>query len=210
MTDQTHAPFDWNGLYDSFIEGLRERAVGASAPRVGDRFQDFALPDSHGRYVTLGQRLGAGPLVLSFMRGGWCPSCSRELTAWAEAIPRLEALGGHFIAISGEAGGVAESTRCRLAPNAEMLCDIDHGLALALGLAFPLSQDISERYREDGLELSDVYGDSGRLLPIPATFVLDPQGIVTFAFVEPDFRIRPDPAVVMEAVEASMVPVRPR
>lgn len=204
MTNMSQQPaFDWNALYDRFIAGLRNRAVGSAAPQLGDRFPEFALPDSHGHYVNLADRLGAGPVVLSFMRGGWCPHCRRELQAWADAIPQLEALGGRFIAVSGEAGGRAESTRCELAPNAEMLCDIDHGLALALGLTFPISQEMHERYREHGLELADIYGDSGLILPIPATFVLDAAGTVRYACVEPDFRIRPEPAVVLKAVRSS-------
>jgi peroxiredoxin len=209
MTNNSPQPAsDWNDLYDRFIAGLRTSAVGVSAPQPGSRFPQFALPNTVGRYVNLSDRLGAGPLVLSFMRGGWCPHCRSELAAWAEAIPRLEDLGGRFIAVSGEAGGMAETTRCKLAPDAEMLCDIDHGLALALGLTFPLSQEMFDRYHDHGLDLADIYGDSGRLLPVPATFVLDASGIVRYAFVEPDFRIRPEPAVVMAAVEACATPSR--
>lgn len=211
MTNLQSAPaFDWNALYDRFIAGLRSRAVGMTAPRPGERFPEFALPNSLGRFVNLADRLDQGPVVLSFMRGGWCPHCRRELTAWAEAIPRLEQMGGRFIAVSGEAGGVAESTRCKLAPDAEMLCDVDHGLALALGMTFPLSPEMHNRYQESGLDLADIYGNSGRLLPIPATFVLDTTAIVRYAFVEPDFRIRPVPSVVMAAVEQSVRDRPPR
>ncbi|HEX8553702.1 MAG TPA: peroxiredoxin-like family protein [Sphingomonas sp.] len=194
--------FDWDALYDRFVAQLRTRGVGGSAPKLYDRFEPFTLPDSRGRYVDLADRLGTGPVVLSFMRGGWCPYCRGELLAWADAIPRLEAVGGRFIAVSGEAGGRAEVTRCELAPGAEMLCDIDHGLALSLGLAFPVSEELHDRLIDHGLDLSDVYGDSGRILPIPATFVIDSGGVVRYAFTEPDFRVRADPAVVIAVVEA--------
>jgi peroxiredoxin len=203
ITTTPAAPgFDWNALYDRFVGQLRERGVGSNAPKLYDRFESFTLPDSKGRYVDLSDRLGAGPVVLSFMRGGWCPYCRGELLAWHEAIPRLEAVGGRFIAVSGEAGGRAETTRCELAPDAEMLCDIDHGLALSLGLAFPIGGELHQRYAEHGFDLADVYGDSGRILPIPATFVIDSGGVVRYAFVDPDFRVRPDPAVVIAVVEA--------
>ncbi len=199
---QPSAAFDWHGLYDGFIGNLRERGVGRTAPALGDRLEPFVLPNSLGRHVALDDLLGAGPIVLSFMRGGWCPYCRSELNAWAAAMQRLAAVGGRFIAVSGEVGGRAETTRCELAPEAEMLCDIDHGLATALGLAFAISPELRQKYDEHGLSLADIYGDSGRILPIPATFVIDRDGIVRYAFVDPDFRVRADPAVVIAVVEA--------
>ena len=198
----TSAAIDWPGIYDGFIASLRERGIGDSAPGLNDRFEPFVLPNSVGRYVELYDLLDAGPLVLSFMRGGWCPYCREEMKAWAAAGPRLAAVGGRFIAVSGEVGGRAETTRCALAPEAEMLCDIDHGLATSLGLSFGISPALYQNYLDYGLSLADIYGDSGRILPIPATFVLDTSGIVRYAFVEPDFRIRADPAVVIAVVEA--------
>ncbi|QXQ07783.1 AhpC/TSA family protein [Sphingosinicellaceae bacterium] len=204
MTIPTETPaiIDWPQLYDDFVAGLRKHGVGNSAPGLNDRFEPFVLPNSLGRHVDLDELLENGPVVLSFMRGGWCPYCRAEMNAWAAAAPRLAAVGGRFIAISGEVGGRAETTRCALAPEAEVLCDIDHGLATSLGLSFALSPALHQSYLDYGLSLAEIYGDSGRILPIPATFVLDTSGIVRFAFVEPDFRIRADPAVVIAVVEA--------
>lgn len=201
MIPATAAP-DWAGLYDGFVAELRQRGTGGSAPRLGDRLEPFVLPNSAGRYVALDDLLGAGPIVLSFIRGGWCPYCRAELAAWADAIPRLEAVGGRLIAVSSEIGGRAETTRCSLAPGAEMLCDVDHGLATALGLTTIVGAAVHDAYRGAGLDLADIYGDTGRLLPIPATFVIAGDGTVRYAFVEPDFRIRADPAVVIAVVEA--------
>lgn len=196
------APTEWNALYDRFIAHLRQVGVGTAAPRLHDRIDPFTLPNSMGVHVGLERFLGSGPVVMNFMRGGWCPHCRAELRAWEAAIPRLEAVGGRLLAISGEVGGLAETTRCELAPSAEMLCDVDHGLAASLGLTFPVTAELHRRYLEAGLNLADIYGDSGRILPLPATYVIDRDGVVRYAFVELDFRIRADPAVVIAVVEA--------
>lgn len=200
-------PTDWDSVYDEFVARLRERRAGSMAPQLGGNIDPFVLPDSMGRYTALADLLGKGPIVLSFMRGGWCPYCKAELRAWADAMPRLEAVGGRFIAVSGEVGGRAETTRCELSPGAAMLCDVDHGLATALGLTIIVPPGLRQRYIEHGLDLAAVYGDSGQLLPIPATFVIDGLGMVRYAFVEPDFRIRADPAVVIAVVEAITAPM---
>lgn len=189
-------------IYDRFVAHMHDRLAGRSAPRVGTRFPSFTLPSSTGCYVQTEDLLGAGPVVLNFMRGSWCPYCRQELEAWHDALPRLMASAARFIAISPEVGGRAEETRCSLAPQAEMLCDVDMGVALSLGLAVAMTPDLVARYGEEGLDLASIYGGSGYLLPIPATYVLDRDGVVRYAFVEPDFRVRSEPGAVISLIEA--------
>lgn len=193
---------EWDDISNRFIAELRGRQVGANAPQLGEMFPEFTLPDSHGAHISLSELTGTGPVVISFMRGQWCPYCKAELQAWHDAIPRLEAKGGRFVGISAEVGGRAEDFRCHIAPNATMLCDVDHGLALSLGLAFPISEEFHRRYVEAGIDLAGIFGNSGRILPVTATYVIDHNATVRYAFVDPDFRIRADPAEVIAAVEA--------
>lgn len=192
----------WEQPANDLVARLCRHGAGSNAPRVGETFADFMLPDSHGHHVALHQLVGRGPVVLSFLRGRWCPYCTRELKTWHDAMPRLEAAGGRFVAISGETGGRAEEFRREIAPGATMLCDVDHGLATLLGLAFPIGEDLHRRYDEAGLDLGSIFGNSGRILPITATYVIDSQGVVRFAYVDPDFRVRADPSVVIAVVEA--------
>jgi peroxiredoxin len=200
---QTPDPMaEWEDISNRFVAQLRARRTGATAPKVNDAFPPFILPDSQGRHVALADLLGNGPMVLSFMRGRWCPYCKQELKAWNEAMPRLEAEGGRFVGVSAEVGGLAEAFRCDIAPDATMLCDVDHGLATALGLAFPLNDELHQRYVDAGIDLASIFGNSGRILPLAATYVIDRDGIVRYAFVDPDFRVRADPAVVIAVVEA--------
>ena len=53
------------------IEDLRKSGIVDRVVRVGDRAPDFALPDSAGRLVSLGELVVRGPAVLSFFRGRW-------------------------------------------------------------------------------------------------------------------------------------------
>lgn len=191
---------DWTPVYDTFVTGLRRTGVGTAAPRVGERFPDFALPDDRGRYRSLAALLARGPLVLSFNRGGWCPYCRRELTQWRDQVEALGRLGAQFVSIAGETGGRAERLHDFVGPDATVLCDVDHGLALAAGLAFRCGETLRDRYLAVGLDLGALYGNDGWILPVPATYVLDRTGIVRFAFVDPDFRVRAAPEDVLEVV----------
>lgn len=195
---------EWRALYDEFVGTLRRTGVAANAPRPGDVFPSFALPDAAGRYRSLDALLASGPVVLSFNRGGWCPYCAHELRAWNEALPELTDAGGRFVAITPEVGGRAAlmGRLLDLSPDAELLCDVDLGVALACGLAFRMGEPMLRRYRDHGLDLAELYGSASGFMPVPATYVLDEGGVVRFAFADPDFRVRADPAAAIAIVRA--------
>ena len=192
----------WTPLYDGFVQGLRRIGAGAASPRVGEPFPAFSLPNAGGRYRSLDALLADGPLVLSFNRGGWCPYCKGELSAWSAALPSLTAAGGRFAAITPEVGGRAALLGQLLPDDATMLCDVDQGVGLATGLACYIGEPLLRRYAQRGLDLAALYGSASGLLPIPATFVIDAQGIVRYALADPDFRRRAEPTEVVAAVAA--------
>lgn len=192
-------------FFDEIVIALRAAGVGAAAPRVGDLFPDFSLPTAQGGYRRLGDLLEAGPVIVNFSRGRWCPYCAHEVSAWAGMLPDLAQAGVRFVEITGEASGGARALGAVLgaSPHAEVadvLCDIDHGVALSLGLAFFAGDPLLDFYRKAGLDLHGLYGSQSGFLPVPATFALDSAGRVRFAYANVDFRERAEPADVLAAL----------
>jgi len=196
---------DLGPFFDEIVIGLRTAGVGEAAPVAGDVFPDFSLPNTDGGYRRLGDLLETGPVVINFSRGRWCPYCAHEVAAWAEALPALAAKGARFIEITGEVGGGAQALGSVLAAAdhaeiAEVLCDVDHGVALSLGLAFFAGEPLLDFYRERGVDMAALYGSQSGFLPVPGTFAVGQDGVVRFAFVDVDFRNRAEPADVIAAL----------
>ncbi len=192
-------------FFDEIVIGLRAAGVGAAAPVVGDVFPDFSLPNADGGYSRLGELLEAGPVVINFSRGRWCPYCVHEISAWADMLPQLAGAGARFIEITGETGGGARAIGAVLAASdhaatAQILCDVDHGVALSLGLAFFAGEPLLDFYRERGMDFHALYGSLSGFLPVPATFAVGQDGAVRYAFVDVDFRNRAEPAEVIAAL----------
>jgi peroxiredoxin len=185
--------------YDALVAQLVKAGAGRRAPRVGQRFPGFALPDAQGRFHTLAGLLADGrPLVISFHRGLWCPWCRVESAGWGDAAADLAAAGARMVTISAEVAGGAAALARRA--GALALVDVDLGLCLALGLVISILPKLADSYRDGGDDLAAMLGGSGRLLPIPATFLVDADAVVRFAFVDPDFRRRAEPAAVLAAL----------
>jgi hypothetical protein len=108
-------------LVDRFAE-QRARLAGMTFPNAlaaGDRAPQFALPNARGRLVDLAELLAAGPVVLTFYRGAWCPYCNTQLRGLQQALPQLESLGAALVAISPQVpdGSLARAGRTRWRPS---------------------------------------------------------------------------------------------
>lgn len=200
--DAVVAALGFASVYDDFVAHWQILNAGAVMPGVDDAFPDFALPDASGRYRSIQQLQAGRPIVLSFNRGLWCPFCVHELQSWAAASSALEDVGASLVVVTGEIGDGASAVQDVIGPKATLLCDVDHGAALACGLAFPVGEEFKRRYLEIGIDLAAIYGSDGGFLPIPATFVVGEDGRIRYAHIDPDFRLRPEPLDVVAFIAA--------
>lgn len=177
-------------IVDRMIARLADNGVGLSAPKPGQAMPEFVLPDETGRLVTLSQLLASGPLVVSFNRGHWCPYCRLNIDALAKAQPEIAALGAQIVAISPET--VRWSAELKADANApfSILSDVDGGYALEVNLLFWIGDEKREALAAGGNDLARFQGNETWMLPIPATFIVDREGVVRARHVDPDYRRR--------------------
>lgn len=57
-------------------------------------------------------------------------------------------------------------------------------------------------YDKLGFDLQRVNGGHARTLPLPATYVIDRDGTVRWAFVDTDYTTRAEPADILAALDA--------
>jgi len=187
--------------YDRLVQHVIDSGALDDALKAGDRFPDFQLASADGRFVRLADVIAGGPAVLSFYRGEWCPYCSAELNALADAAPEIRAAGATLAAITPEAGGIALRTKVERGFDFEILCDLDNSLALECGLVFRLTEDVRAAYAAKGIDLARIYGNEAGLLPTPATYIVGRDGQIAHAYVDPNFRYRLEPAEIVRVLQ---------
>ena len=141
--------------------------------------------------------------MVSFYRGGWCPYCNLELRALQAALPEFEAAGATLVAISPQTPDETLSTTEKNELGFSVLSDVGSHTSRRYGLVFTLQDDARDLYRSFGNDLTRINGTDSWELPVPATYVIAPNGIVTLAVVDPDYRHRAEPADVVAAVRAT-------
>lgn len=173
----------------------------AHALKEGDTAPDFVLSNTHGKPVSLAALLQKGSVVLSFYRGAWCPFCNIELRALQKALPALRKLGANVVAVSPEKPDFSMPLVERESIEFEVLSDLGNSVARKFGITFPLEGEL-KRISADvfGVDLPKFNGDSSWEIPIPATYLIDPSGVIRLAFVDPEFRNRLEPDEILAAL----------
>jgi len=186
---------------DRLVTRIRENGGGENAPRPGEEMPPFLLPDETGRLVSLKSLLDHGPVAVMFYRGHWCPYCRLNVRAVIQAQDRIKALGAQTVAIMPETQAYAEKFKAEAAAPFPVLTDLDNGYALSLNLAIWLGAEIQRLLSYQ--DMARFHGNDGWILPIPAVFVVDRDGLVKARFVDPDFRRRMEIDDLLEALESA-------
>ena len=187
-----------------FATGIEDRIL-----RAGAAMPQFTLPDAlTGKPVCSADLLALGPLVLKFFRGRWCPYCVTELERWRDLHDELRALGAFLVAISPQTLRQNDFTLQQHGLQFPILSDAGAALAGRFGVAY--SVPAAQRAYYKGILVNIPFVNSGAMykdapesswrLPLPAVFVVRQDGIIAFSEGHADFRVRPEPSDVMEAL----------
>lgn len=141
------------------------------------------------------------PVVLTFYRGGWCPYCNMHLAELRTAEAELAELGFDVWFVSPDKPALlAEGKHSEF--GYKLLSDPGMSAAQAFGIAFRLDDATFERYVGFGNDLNERSGDDHQALPAPATFLIGEDGVIQFGYVNPDYKVRLAPEVLLAAARA--------
>ena len=173
----------------------------AGTARPGDRMPDGKLLDVAGQPTTLAQTLGAGPAVIVFYRGAWCPYCNIALRAYqARLVPALAERGIPLVAISPQTPDGSLSTKEAKDLTFTVLSDPGNQMAGQLGILTAPSQGVRAAQLQLGLDLTQVNADGTTALPMPTVIIADAAGVIRWIDVHRDYTTRSEPDQILQAI----------
>ncbi len=195
-------PEDQQKTVASAFEELMSSNVAVNAKTTGDKAPGFELPNVRGGTLNIRDALAEGPVVLSFYRGSWCPFCNLELNALQQQLPVIRGCGASLIAVSPEKPDASLTHAEKLNLEFDVLSDPGNGVAGAYGLIMTVPESLRPLYLQWGIDLPAANGDDSYQLPVPATYVIDRNGIIQAAYVDKDYTKRMEPEAIIEALKA--------
>jgi peroxiredoxin len=192
-------PADRQAIMERHIEQLRTGVIARTMLKVGNRAPEFMLRNAKGEIVEIGALRKKGPVIVTFYRGGWCPYCNLELKAFQEILPEIKAAGASLVAISPEKPDDTLSTAEKNALAFEVLSDVGQKVGRAFGLVYQFTEELRSAYRGFGRNIPAHNGTPGEwALPVSATYVIDRNGTIIYAYTDVDYRDRADPRDVLD------------
>jgi peroxiredoxin len=171
---------------------------------VGMKIPDVTLNGADGSLFRLREVIGKKPTVLIFYRGGWCPYCNVHLGQLQSVEPELLKLGYQIVAISADRPEKLRESIEKKQLNYILLSDSSMACARVFGLAFRVDEKTIEKYSSYNMDLEEASGLKHHLLPVPAAFIIGADGIIKFEYVNPNYKFRIDPDVLLTAARAAL------
>lgn len=187
-------------IYADGIAAVKNSGILDKALNVGDKAPNFTLNNALNKEVSLYSELENGPVILTWYRGGWCPYCNITLLKLQEKLPDFQKEGATLMALTPEVPDKSLSTSEKNELEFIVLSDVDNVVGKEYGVVFQLTLDVASIY-ETGFGLSEYNGNKSNELPLAATYVIDKNGIIQYAFLDSDYRNRAEPSEIINALQ---------
>ena len=190
----------------SAAEGSRDD-IHASAEDVqpllaGMQAPVFTVRDVNNDIFRYEPAKQARPVVLTFFRGGWCPYCNLHLSELRLAEEKLKDMGFDIWFISIDKPELLLESLDDPSIGYTIYSDSSLSATRAFGLAFRVDDELNEKYLSYDIDLERASGEDHHVLPAPATYIIGADGVINFAYINPDYKVRLHPDVLLVAAKA--------
>lgn len=187
-------------LYNKGIQAIINDSILHYALNKGDKAVDFTLKNALGEKESLNTFLENGPVILTWYRGGWCPYCNITLSYLQSNLSEFKSLGATLLALTPELPDSSLSTKEKLSLDFEVLSDLNNQVAKEYGITFKLIDPVAKSY-QNSFDLHAFNCDSSNVLPIAATYIIDKDKIIKYAFLNADYRVRAEPSELLKVLK---------
>ncbi|MAC84939.1 MAG: alkyl hydroperoxide reductase [Arcobacter sp.] len=196
------APLEIQDIMLKATKKLEDGNISKNALKIGSKASEIKLPNAIGKEVSLFDTLENNDFaVVSFYRGTWCAYCNFELKALQERNNELKQLGAKLIAISPQSPDASLSTKEKHDLQFEVLSDTNNKIAKDYGLVFSLAEELRPIYKSFNIDIPASNDDDSYELPMPATYVINKNKEIIFAFIDEDYTKRCEPQDIIDAIK---------
>jgi len=183
-------------------EAIHAAAEDAQPLLPGMNAPFFTVKNVQGGTVQFDPTAMHKPVVLTFYRGGWCPYCNLHLSELRHAQEELLELGFDVWFISIDKPEVLAASLDEPVLGYTLLSDSKLHATRAFGVAFRLDDETFQKYVNGGHDLEGASGETHHVMPVPSTYIIGTDGVISFQYTNPDYHIRLHPDVLLAAARA--------
>jgi len=174
-------PMEAVSALDDYAQELERSLTAIPQVKPGEKAPDFTLANHLGVNTTLSELLKTSKVVLLFYRGSWCPYCNLQVSMFQGAINEIKRLGARLVAISPQTPDASLTIAEKNHLTFDVLSDVGNIVAKKYTTVFRHDKNATNIIKSLGIDFESHYGDDSYELPVPAIFIIQTDGTVSFA-----------------------------
>lgn len=171
--------------------------------KVGEKAPQIVTKDMEGKTFNLKKDLKAGPTILVFYRGGWCPYCNKQLRdIQKRLLPVAKKHKASVVAISVDLIQEGLKTTKDNKLGFVVLSDSKAKALKDYKVDYKLPADLVKKYKDSyGIDVEASSGEKHHIIAVPAVYVVDQTQKIRYAFVDENYKVRAKVKEVKKALE---------
>lgn len=184
-------------LLISLLPGILASQNLTSTLQVGDIAPDFQGIDQSENLVNLNESLENGPVVLIFFRGTWCYHCNKHISKFQDSLEYVLDVGASVIAVSPQIPEYNQKTIQKTGATFSVIHDKGYQIMDAYYVSFTIDEKTIQKYRRFGRHIDRANANEDYILPVPATFIIGEDGVISYIQYDPNYKNRSTVAEVL-------------
>jgi peroxiredoxin len=168
---------------------------------AGNMAPAFTAKDNSGKTVDLKALLKTHTaVVVLFYRGQWCPYCNKHLQQLQDSLQLLTAKNIYVVAITPETSEAIGKTVEKTHASFSLVHDEGAKIMKDYKVDYVMDQAMVTKYKGYGVDLEKNNGNTDHMLPVPATYIIDKSGKITFVHFDKDYTKRVSVSTILGKV----------
>jgi peroxiredoxin len=173
------------------------QAIAQTGLKNGAQAPEFTAKDNSGKTLDLKALLKKHKsVVLFFYRGQWCPYCNKHIQQLQDSLQLLTAKGAYVIGVTPETGENINKTIEKTHASFSIVQDKGYAIMKAYDVNYTVDANLYAKLKEYGVDLEQGNGNTDHVLPVPATYVINSSGKITYVHFDKDYTKRPSVSLI--------------
>jgi peroxiredoxin len=162
---------------------------------------EFTATDNSGKTLDLKALLKSHKaVVLFFYRGQWCPYCNKQIKQLQDSLQLLTDKGAYVIGVTPETGENINKTIDKTHASFSIIQDKGYQIMKAYDVNYTVNDALYSKLKGYGVDLEKNNGNKDHVLPVPATYVIDRSGKISFVQFDKDYTRRASVSSILNAL----------
>jgi peroxiredoxin len=167
--------------------------------KVGEKAPQIVGIDQNGLAINSTEILKTNKILMVFYRGNWCPHCKKHLGSLQEHLNEFIEKGIYVIVVTPETVEKTKETAVKWHINFSIVHDENNKIMKDYKVAFEVNeQNVPNYYKIVSSHVTEYNVKNNRVLPVPATYIIDKNGKISYVQYDPNYKNRSNFEEILE------------